>query len=127
MNRRMTKQREQVYRVLLHLYHPTAEEVYTALHAESPSVGRATVFRNLSVLTEEGKIVKLLFADGIARYDATVDGHAHCVCLGCGSILDLPLMQPLPHPPREQFTAESCEINFYGLCRNCRDRSSTLK
>ena len=59
MKRRSTKQREIVYEALMRLYHPTAEEVYEYLRGEFPTIGRATVFRNLAVLAEEGRIVKL--------------------------------------------------------------------
>ncbi len=127
MNRRTTKQREQIYHVVSTLYHPTAEEVYSALHTEHPSVGKATVFRNLAVLSEEGKLVKLLFANGTARYDATVDGHAHGLCRLCGEIVDLPTAQsPFP-PSNDLFSAETCEIIFYGLCNRCNQSSLSSK
>ena len=63
MKRRSTKQREIVYDALMQLYHPTAEEVYEYLRGAYPTIGRATVFRNLAVLAEEGRIVKLFFPD----------------------------------------------------------------
>ena len=77
MKRRSTKQREIVYDALMQLYHPTAEEVYEYLRGAFPSIGRATVFRNLAVLAEEGRIVKLFFPDEVAHYDANIDGHYH--------------------------------------------------
>ena len=104
---------------LMSLYHPTAEEVYEKLRAECPSIGRATVFRNLSVLAEEGRAVKLFFPDEVARYDGNVDGHYHFVCRRCDAIIDLPATQKLPLPVSDAFTVEQQEINFYGLCREC--------
>ncbi len=120
MQRRSTKQREIVYNALMRLYHPTAEEVYQYLQGEFPTIGRATVFRNLSVLAEEGRIVKLFFPDEVAHYDANVDGHYHFVCKQCSKIIDLRAnTQPaLPHDL--DFEIETQEINFYGKCKECR-------
>ena len=86
MKRRSTKQREIVYEALMRLYHPTAEEVYEYLRGEQPGIGHATVFRNLAVLAEEGRIVKLFFPDEVTHYDAITDGHYHFVCKRCSKI-----------------------------------------
>jgi len=124
MKRRSTKQRESVYQALMSLYHPTAEEVYEKLRADCPSIGRATVFRNLSVLAEEGRAVKLFFPDEVARYDANIDGHYHFVCRRCDSIIDLPATQRVTFPTSDAFTVEQQEINFYGLCKECQQQNS---
>lgn len=119
MKRRSTKQRECVYEALTSLYHPTAEEVYEKLKIDSPGIGRATVFRNLAILAEEGRAVKLYFSDEVTRYDPTVNGHYHFMCRKCGRIIDLPMNDPIPLPESEQFTAEMQSVHFYGLCTPC--------
>jgi len=120
MQRRSTKQRETVYHALMHLYHPTAEEVYEYLRTETPSIGRATVFRNLAVLSEEGRIVKLFFPDEVAHYDANTDGHYHFICRHCEKIIDLPATQKLSFPKSDRFTVDEQSVNFYGVCRECQ-------
>lgn len=120
MKRRSTKQREIVYEALMRLYHPTAEEVYEYLQNEQPGIGRATVFRNLAVLAEEGRIVKLFFPDEVAHYDANIDGHYHFVCKRCAKIIDLQTNARPALPPECDFAIESQEINFYGQCRECQ-------
>ncbi len=120
MKRRSTKQREIVYDALMRLYHPTAEEVYEYLREEQPGIGRATVFRNLAVLAEEGRIVKLFFPDEVAHYDANIDGHYHFVCRRCSKIIDLQTNVRPALPPECDFAIESQEINFYGRCRECQ-------
>ena len=120
MQRRSTKQREIVYDALMRLYHPTAEEVYEYLQSEQPGIGRATVFRNLTVLAEEGRIVKLFFPDEIAHYDANIDGHYHFVCKRCAKIIDLRTNTRPALPPGNDFEIESQEVNFYGQCRECQ-------
>ena len=123
MIRRSTKQREIVYKALMSLYHPTAEEIYEKLRAECPSIGRATVFRNLSVLAEEGRVVKLNFPDDVARYDANIDGHCHLVCRECYRVTDMPVPHKIVLPQELGFTVEQQELNFYGLCRECHQKS----
>ena len=39
--------------------HPTAERLYLDLKNEMPELGIATVYRNLSDLCEEGKIIRI--------------------------------------------------------------------
>ena len=123
MKRRSTHQRETVYQALMSLYHPTAEEIYEKLRAEVPTIGRATVFRNLAVLIEEGRAVKLNFPDDIARYDANVDGHCHLVCRGCARITDMPTPHKIVLPDALGFTVDQQELNFYGLCRECHQKA----
>ena len=120
MKRRSTKQREIVYDALMRLYHPTAEEVYEYLQSEQPGIGRATVFRNLTVLAEEGRIVKLFFPDEVAHYDANIDGHYHFVCKRCAKIIDLQTNKRPALPSGYDFEVETQEINFYGRCRECQ-------
>ena len=123
MKRRSTKQRETIYQALMSLYHPTAEEIYEKLRAETPTIGRATVFRNLAVLMEEGRAVKLNFPDEIARYDANIDGHCHLVCRRCSRVTDMPVPHKIVLPPSFGFTVEQQELNFYGLCCECHQKT----
>ena len=125
MQRRSTKQREIVYDALMRLYHPTAEEVYEYLQGEFPTIGRATVFRNLSVLAEEGRIVKLFFPDEVAHYDANIDGHYHFVCKRCAKIIDLRTKAPIALPQDLSFHVETQEVNFYGQCKECQQNSQS--
>lgn len=120
MQRRSTKQRDIVYEALCSLYHPTAIEVYEALSKTHPSVGRATVFRNLTVLEEEGKIIRLIFPGEGARYDPVIDGHAHFSCKTCGKIIDLPPPTNVFPPASEEYVVESCSVKYYGVCKECQ-------
>ncbi len=122
MLRRTTKQRDIVYEALCSLYHPTANEVYDALSRTHPSVGRATVFRNLAVLEEEGRIIRLIFPGEGARYDPVVDGHAHFSCKSCGKIIDLPPPKGFSPPASEEYLVETCSVKYNGVCRECQNQ-----
>ena len=54
MERRQTRQRQLILNAVHTLKHPTADEVYAAVADAQPPVGRATVYRNLNLLAEQG-------------------------------------------------------------------------
>ena len=41
--------------------HATTEEVYEFIKKEHPTIGKGTVYRNLGILVEEGKLERLKF------------------------------------------------------------------
>ncbi len=119
MQRRSTKQRETVYECVKTLYHPTSDEILRAVQARDPSVGRATVFRNLTVLCEEGRLVRLFFADEPTRYDYNVCDHDHFVCKSCGAVIDLPKGDTVQRPDVPSLQIDSQSVTYYGLCGAC--------
>ena len=61
----------------------TAEE----LHLELKGVGRATVYRTIKLLVEQGLLCKISLPDGSPRYMLTMSGHHHhLVCVSCGLV-----------------------------------------
>ncbi len=61
----------------------TAEEI----SEELPSVGRATVYRTIKLLLEEGVICKLALMDGAPKYSLSRnEHHHHTVCVKCGTV-----------------------------------------
>ena len=61
----------------------TAEEISEDL----PSVGRATVYRTIKLLLDEGVICKLALMDGAPKYSLSRnEHHHHTVCVKCGMV-----------------------------------------
>ncbi len=88
---RFTDQRAAVYRFLSSTdKHPTADEVFRAVHSEVPVISLATVYKSLETLVGCGLAVKLGYANGSARYDGRTDPHHHARCLACSRMFDLP-------------------------------------
>ena len=55
MKNRNTLQRRLVLETVRRMRnHPTAEEIYLAIAAENPLISKATVYRNLKLLSEQG-------------------------------------------------------------------------
>ena len=85
---RYSRQRELIYEAVKGSgQHPTAEMVYRWLKPANPSLSLGTVYRNLNLLTEEGRIVRMAFP--VERYDADTSLHTHFRCDRCGGVFDL--------------------------------------
>ena len=69
--------------------HPSAEMVYTSLKDEMPGLSLGTVYRNLKLLEELGKVRRVTSYQGVDRYDAICEDHVHFICQGCGCIEDI--------------------------------------
>ena len=84
-----SKQREEILNYIKESYtHLTAEEIYLALKANNSTASKGTVYRNLSVLVENGLIVKLPIENGPDKYDYIHEPHHHAVCKNCGKVYD---------------------------------------
>jgi Fe2+ or Zn2+ uptake regulation protein len=114
-------------KILNYLYsvktHPSAETVYNAVKKGLPTISLATVYRNLNLLADEGKILKLEI-NGEFRFDGDICGHQHCVCNRCGKVLDImqsEISQYAMKKVKSRYFEPMCvNILFTGLCRSCR-------
>jgi len=89
--RRNTKQRTAILDLLMSTKtHPTAAWLHERLKPDFPGLSLGTVYRNLSVLDAEGRILTLESGTGIDRFDADTSRHYHVVCTACGRVDDVP-------------------------------------
>ena len=104
--------------------HPTADQVYEALHARLPGLSRTTVYRVLDTLVEQGFARRVHHAGAVARFDPMTGRHHHLVCDGCGRLVDLAADTvpgiPLPDARGIGFRVDDYSISFSGLCKSCR-------
>jgi Fur family peroxide stress response transcriptional regulator len=104
--------------------HPTADWIFEKMKTEFPRLSMGTVYRNLKILMEQGKVQKIDFGSTFDRFDANMEEHYHFVCERCGGIQDLPI-QIDPSLNRRvneasENTAHRHRIEFFGLCGKCR-------
>ena len=123
---RYSHQRERIYEYLMNTKeHPTAEKIYQDLREEMPNLSLGTVYRNLKVLQNLGKINTIPTVDGIERYDADCSNHVHFVCSTCGKIYDImnvdydKLINSLDL--EEGFVPEKLELKLVGKCHKCKN------
>ena len=122
--RRSTKQRSIVLEIVARAKtHPSAEEVFTIARKKLPDISLATVYRNLHLLAEEGKIREVQFEGSTLRYDGMTMEHEHFCCRSCGSVQDLPVSIPKSSLTSMQarlgVTVERYSLDYYGLCNKC--------
>lgn len=88
---RYSKQRELILNVLKERNdHPTAEMLYNDIIKIMPTIGIATVYRNLAALYESGQILKIETKQGESdRFDGNLTPHLHFQCLECNEIQDI--------------------------------------
>lgn len=111
--------------------HPTAEWVYQEAKKELPSIGIATVYRNLNTLAEMGEVRRLSSGDGQDRFDGTIDEHFHMKCSCCGGLVDLEpegedKLLRLKEVICDTFAgvdgeAELSAVLLKGICADCRE------
>ena len=116
---RATPQREVVYSSLLtRRDHPTAEEVFSRVKVEMPTISLATVYNCLETLVQCNLIRQVNHERGPTRYCPNLRPHAHFYDEQTGSTIDVDLPSPLLDqlkailPPG--FNAAAVEITFRG-------------
>ena len=123
MHHRNTVQRKEILNVLKNTKsHPTAEWIYEEVRKVRSDISLGTVYRNLKVLRDQRKVLEL--HDGTkARYDGTIEPHAHFICEKCHCITDFPISGELPVLMNsENYRIKSVHLNLFGTCPECSKR-----
>lgn len=121
--KKYSHQREAVREALMSVKsHPTASEIYDMVREKIPNISLGTVYRNLSVLADEGEILRISTGEGTERFDATTGAHSHLVCSRCGRVSDVDI--PTGELERAAERASGAKIErhsliFYGVCAEC--------
>lgn len=104
--------------------HPTADTVYENVRQVIPNISLGTVYRNLSLLTDEGSILRLSFDGDSDRYDATTAPHMHFKCRICGGVSDMQCQNKLENVIEDAMKdfpgiVEGHNTYFFGVCPSC--------
>lgn len=131
---KLTPQREATVKILLENEkdHLSAEEVFMFLKKNNSDIGLATVYRTLEILTQLHVTNRVLFEDGLARYDLhrgkSTHFHHHLLCLKCGEIdeifEDLLLDIEKDIEARYHFKIKDHRLTFHGICSKCQEKNS---
>ncbi|MDR2103168.1 MAG: transcriptional repressor [Treponema sp.] len=131
--RKKSKKRDAILRIIRStVSHPGAQWIYDQLKPSIPDLSLGTVYRNIHLFREEGKVSSLGVVQGEERFDGRVSPHPHLICCRCGKVLDLPCPPPeslkafTSLPPGAEEAAQDFLIDyrktvFYGLCRKCAE------
>ena len=119
-----SRQREAI---LMYLHsttaHPTAETVYQEVRKTYPKISLGTVYRNLSLLADNGEALRLNCGDGYDRFDGNPKPHFHFYCRECGRVMDLDIadLSNMNELAAKHFdgSIDGSLTYFYGKCPDC--------
>lgn len=120
-----SEKRELIYNVLSSTKsHPCAKWVYDNLKDDHPDLSLGTVYRNISLFKETGKIKSVAVINNEERYDADISDHSHFICDKCGAIIDI--YDDNHDSIENKLTDENYIIHrknlvLYGICSKCNN------
>lgn len=117
---RNSKQRDLIFDIINNSYnHPTAYDIYEIARKEIDNISLGTVYRNINLLEEQGKVKRIKMNDNIDRFDKAFSNHSHFICIKCSKIIDID----------KEFLKEysylcgnkiiKTEVSFKGICEDC--------
>jgi Fur family ferric uptake transcriptional regulator len=104
----------------------SAQDIHAQLRADGETVGLTTVYRHLSLLTEEGQLDALQTAEGELVYRRCTSGthHHHVVCRRCGrgSEVEVPDLERWAESTAADlgYTEVTHTVEIFGVCADCR-------
>ena len=105
--------------------HPSAAWVYDKLKDEIPNLSLGTVYRNIALFKEQGKVITVANVNGEEHIDADTSDHAHFVCEHCGKVFDLnssPLSALEDELSQNGFEINRKNVVFHGVCCDCKNK-----
>ena len=121
---RVTRQRIAVLDAVDVAPHASAAAVLGAVSTVLPGVSHQAVYDCLAHLTEAGLLRRITVDGGPALYETrTRDNHHHCVCRGCGLVVDVDCAAGaapcLDVADAAGFVIDEAEITYRGRCASC--------
>lgn len=128
----MTHQREWILTFLEQTHdHVTAEQVLDHLHRSGYKIARATIYRTLERLVEQGMVRKYILGDGKrACYQyagaQSCHDHYHLKCESCGGLfhVECEFLDDMNRHIRthHRFQINGAKTVLYGLCEACSQK-----
>ncbi len=106
--------------------HVTSSELLSLVDERDPSIGRASVFRTLDLMTKLGIIWTSVQGGSTIHYMLMPGGHHHhIICTNCNKLIefnDCKLGNLIAHLEKEYgVQVEGHLLELYGRCENCRE------
>lgn len=129
MNERHTIQKDIIYAALCEMKnHPTADAVYERVHEKHPTVSKATVYRVLNRMAEQGTVLRIAVTDGADHYDHQTHPHYHVHCDECGKMddVEMPNLGNLCTAVTDScgYKLSGYTVLFHGCCSTCQSELS---
>jgi Fur family ferric uptake transcriptional regulator len=127
---RVTPQRQLILDAICVLGgHVTADAVYEQVRTIAPTLNRATVYRTLTFLSQQGILNQLLREEGYLTYElAGPEPHHHLICRACGAETQIhheEVEDFFTHIAQaHDFIVENRHLTLFGTCRPCNEAQS---
>ncbi|OPZ74810.1 MAG: Peroxide operon regulator [Firmicutes bacterium ADurb.Bin456] len=100
--------------------HPTADNIFTDLLEEIPTLSKTTIYNTLKILVEAGLVRTITIDCGETRYDIDTRDHGHFKCESCGKIYDFGVdTDTLTSKDLDSYKIYERSVYFKGLCPEC--------
>lgn len=89
------------------------------------SVHKTTIYRELEMLVQRGKLSEIDFGDGTKRFEIASKGHHHhLVCERCDSVAEIDLHDDFSDQEQNifeklGFTITRHNLELFGVCKSC--------
>lgn len=110
--------------------HLTADELYRIVKKSFPSIGYATIYRTLKLLSDCGICREMKLEDGVTRYEPLYghEHHDHLICIKCGKFVEVvdPEIENLQEKLAcsKGFILKRHRLEMYGLCKKCQSKKA---
>ncbi len=130
-NLRITNQRNIILDTFMKTEkHLTSEELYNLVKRKDKSIGQATVYRMLKLLSEADIAREVDFGDGSVRYEHKLSHahHDHLICQQCKKNIEVvdDKIEKLQDNLAQKygFILTGHEMYLFGICKECRKKNN---
>lgn len=122
---RITPQRVTIIKILHeNKEHPDADDLFKLASKIYPKISMATIYNVLEVLEKEGLVKAIPINQNTRRYDPNISTHAHFICNGCNSVIDIEIGEKFTRKIQKYFLDNghdftSMELVLHGFCKDC--------
>lgn len=121
--KRVTPERRLLLRVIAANPHLDANEIFHEAQKEDPKLNLSTVYRTVKMFTELGLVDASDLGEGHDHYEISLKNHYHCICLGCGKVIEIPALLPLAKVGKDYgFNIIGGKIELFGYCEDCQKK-----
>ncbi len=123
---KLTKERDAIFNEISNIKgHFDPEDLFLRLKNKGLKVSRASVYRTIPLLIENGLIEEVERIDRHAHYEkvAGTQHHDHMICIKCGKVIEfysteLEMLQEKVCE-KEMFKGIRHTLEIFGYCKNC--------
>jgi len=110
--------------------HPGASLIHKKAKKKKKSLSLSTTYATLNEFSCHGIIKTLQFDKMEDRYEGNLEEHINLICERCKKILDynVPItVDPKGVMKKTGFSITDTRLEYYGLCRECREEEGSIK